>query len=169
MAAPSRPYCTVLGRVDGLRGYHDLSRYPAARLVPGLLIFRWDAPLFFANSELFRQSLIEAIAKSPTPLRRVILASEPITSVDVTAADILAELETNLRQSGVELRFAETKDPVKDKLRRFELLDQLGDSSFYPTLGAAVDAYLVGHHVDWEPSRRPQPDVSRKTLQSLPT
>ena len=146
-----RPYFTVLGRVDGLRGYHDLSRYPAARLVPGLLIFRWDAPLFFANSELFRQSLLASIAKSPTPLKQVILAAEPITSVDVTAADMLAELETILRQSRVELRFAEMKDPVKDKLRRFELLDQLGDNSFYPTLGAAVDAYLAEHHVDWQP------------------
>ena len=146
-----RPYFAVLGRVDGLRGYHDLRRYPAARLVPGLLIFRWDAPLFFANSELFRQSLTAEIANSPTPVRRVILTAEPITSVDVTAADMLAELETNLRQSGVELRFAEMKDPVKDKLRRFELLDQLGDDSFYPTLGAAVDAYLDEHRVDWKP------------------
>ena len=146
-----RPYFAVLGRVNGLRGYHDLRRYPEARLVPGLLIFRWDAPLFFANSELFHQSLTAEIAKSPTPVRRVILAAEPITSVDVTSADMLAGLEASLRQNGVELRFAEMKDPVKDKLRRFELLDQLGEQSFYPTLGAAVDAYLAEHHVDWKP------------------
>ena len=144
-----RPYFAVLGRVDGLRGYHDLRRYPAARLVPGLLIFRWDAPLFFANSELFRQHLTAAIAMSPTPVGRVILAAEPITSVDVTAADMLAELETSLTQSGIELRFAEMKDPVKDKLRRFGLMDQLGEPSFYPTLGAGVDAYLAEHLVDW--------------------
>ena len=112
-----RPYFAVLGRVNGLRGYHDLRRYPEARLVPGLLIFRWDAPLFFANSELFNQSLTAEIAKSPTPVRRVILAAEPITSVDVTAADMLAGLEAGLRQNGIELRFAEMKDPVKDKLR----------------------------------------------------
>ncbi|MDQ0322834.1 high affinity sulfate transporter 1 [Pararhizobium capsulatum DSM 1112] len=146
-----RPYFAVLGRVDGLRGYHDLKRYPAARRVPGLLIFRWDAPLFFANSELFRQSLTAEIARSPTPVRRVILGAEPITSVDVTAADMLAELESKLRKTGIELRFAEMKDPVKDKLRRFELLEQLGDDSFYPTLGAAIDAYLAEHRIDWKP------------------
>jgi high affinity sulfate transporter 1 len=144
-----RPYFAVLGRVDGLRGWHDLKRYPAARLVPGLLIFRWDAPLFFANSELFRQSLAAEIARSPTPVRRVILAAEPITSVDVTSADMLAELVSGLEQSGIELRIAEMKDPVKDKLRRFELLGRLGESSFYPTLGAAIDAYLAEHDVDW--------------------
>ncbi len=146
-----RPYSAILGRVEGLRGYHDLRRYPHARLIPGLVIFRWDAPLFFANSELFRKSLGTAIAMSPTPVRRVILAAEPITSVDVTTADMLSELETSLRQDGIELRFAEMKDPVKDKLRRFEIMDQLGHGSFYPTLGAGVDAYLAEHRVDWTP------------------
>lgn len=146
-----RPYSAVLGRVDGLRGYHDLRRYPAARLVPGLVIFRWDAPLFFANSELFSESLRQAIANSPTPVRRIILAAEPITSVDVTSADMLSELESSLAQSGIELRFAEMKDPVKDKLRRFELMGQLGEASFYPTLGAAIDAYLSEHQVDFDP------------------
>ncbi len=146
-----RPYSAVLGRVDGLRGYHDLKRYPEARLVPGLVIFRWDAPLFFANSELFRKSLEAAIAASPSPVSQVILAAEPVTSVDVTSADMLAELEAGLRRVGIELRFAEMKDPVKDKLRRFELMDQLGAESFHPTLGAAVDAYLAEHRVDWTP------------------
>lgn len=146
-----RPYWAVLGRVDGLRGYHDLRRYPKARLVPGLVIFRWDAPLFFANSELFRKSLEAAVAASPSPVNRVILAAEPVTSVDVTSADMLRELEAGLRNSGIELRFAEMKDPVKDKLRRFELMDQLGAESFHPTLGAAVDAYLAEHSVDWTP------------------
>ena len=137
--------------MDGLRGYHDLKRYPTARLVPGLLIFRWDAPLFFANSELFRPSLTAEITNSPTQVRRGILTAEPITSVDVTAVDMLAELKGTLSQSGIELHFAELKDPVKDKLRRFELLDRLGNDSFYPTLGAAVDAYLAEHRVDWKP------------------
>ncbi|HXV23957.1 MAG TPA: sulfate permease [Alphaproteobacteria bacterium] len=146
-----RPYSAILGRVDGLRGYHDLRRYPHARLVPGLVIFRWDAPLFFANSELFRKSLSAAIAMSPTPVRRVVLAAEPITSVDVTSADMLSELETSLRHDGIELRFAEMKDPVKDKLRRFEIMGQLGHDSFHPTLGAGVDAYLAEHRVDWKP------------------
>ncbi|HEX7373570.1 MAG TPA: sulfate permease, partial [Steroidobacteraceae bacterium] len=110
-----RPHFAVLGRVDGLRGFHDVTRYPNARRVPGLVLFRWDAPLFFANAELFHQRLLEAVEGSPTPVRRVVVTAEPVTSVDVSSADMLAELELFLRQSGVELRFAEMKDPVKDK------------------------------------------------------
>jgi high affinity sulfate transporter 1 len=146
-----RPHHAVMGRVDGIRGYHDIKRYPEARLIPGLVLFRWDAPLFFANAELFHESVLAAVAQSPTPVRRVIVSAEPVTSIDVTSADVLAELAQSLRESGIELRFAEMKDPVKDKLKRFELLERLGAASFYPTLGAAVDAYLDEHAVDWRP------------------
>jgi MFS superfamily sulfate permease-like transporter len=146
-----RPYSAVLGRVDGIRGYHDVLRYPGARLIPGLVLFRWDAPLFFANAELFQARVLDAVEASPTPVRRVVVTAEPVTSIDVTSADMLAELERTLRASRIELRFAEVKDPVKDKLRRFELLDQLGTGAFHPTVGAAVDAYLAEHAVDWKP------------------
>lgn len=146
-----RPHYAVLGRVDGVRGYHDVTRYPAARRVPGLVIFRWDAPLFFANAELFRQRLMEAVAASPTPVRRVIVSAEPVTSIDVTSADMLGELEHTYAAGGIELVFAEMKDPVKDKFRRFELYDRFGDGNFHPTLGAAVDAYLADHRVGWTP------------------
>jgi MFS superfamily sulfate permease-like transporter len=146
-----RPHHAVLGRVDGVRGYHDTKRYPDARLVPGLVLFRWDAPLFFANAELFRERVLEAVAQSPKPVRRIVVTAEPVTSIDVTSADMLAELEDTLRASGVELRFAEMKDPVKDKLRRFELFERFGAASFHPTVGAAVDAYLEEHAVDWKP------------------
>ena len=146
-----RPHYAVLGRVDGIRGFHDIKRYPEARLVPGLVLFRWDAPLFFANAELFHQRVLEAVAQSPTPVQRIIVAAEPVTSIDVTSADMLAELEQALRESGIEMRFAEMKDPVKDKLKRFELLERFGAASFHPTVGAAVDAYLEEHSVDWKP------------------
>ena len=146
-----RPHYAVLGRVDGLRGYHDIKRYPDARLIPGLVLFRWDAPLFFANAELFHQRVLEAVAGSPTPARRIIVAAEPVTSIDVTSADMLVELEQTVRESNIELRFAEMKDPVKDKLKRFELFNRFGAASFYPTMGAAVDAYLEEHSVDWKP------------------
>jgi len=146
-----RPHYAVLGRVDGIRGYHDLTRYPNARLIPGLVLFRWDAPLFFANAELFHQRVLEVVASSPTPVRRIIVTAEPVTSIDVTSADMLAELEQTLREAGVELRFAEMKDPVKDKLKRFELFERFGAANFYPTLGAAIDAYLEEHSVDWKP------------------
>jgi len=146
-----RPHYAVLGRVDGIRGYHDIKRYPHARLVPGLVIFRWDAPLFFANAELFHERLREAIASSPQPLRRIIVTAEPVTGIDVTSADMLDDLEQSLRASGIELRFAEMKDPVKDMLKRLELFERFGAENFYPTLGAAIDAYLKEHAVDWKP------------------
>ena len=146
-----RPHFAVLGRVDGIRGYHDIKRYPEARLVPGLVLFRWDAPLFFANAELFQERVLQAVADSPTPVRRIVVAAEPVTSVDVTSADMLAELERTLRAAGIELHLAEMKDPVKDKLKRFELLEHFGPAVFHPTLGAAVDDYLADHTVDWKP------------------
>ena len=146
-----RPYHAVLGRVNGLRGYHDIKFYPEARRVPGLVLFRWDAPLFFANAELFHQRLLGAVAESPTPVRRIIVAAGPVTSIDVTSADMLDELDQRLRTSGIELRFAEMKSPVKEKLKRFEIYERFGAPNFFPTLGAAIDAYLTEHSVDWKP------------------
>ena len=144
-----RPHSAILGRADGVKGYHDVTRYPAARLVPGLVLFRWDAPLFFANAELFQERVLQAVADSPMPARRIVVAAEPVTSIDVTAADMLAELDDKLQASGVDLCFAELKDPVKDKLRRFGMFDRFGDQGFFPTLGAAVDAYVAAYAVDW--------------------
>ncbi|PLC02838.1 sodium-independent anion transporter [Variovorax sp. RO1] len=144
-----RPYSAVLGRADGVKGYHDITRYPDARLIPGLVLFRWDAPLFFANAELFHDRVADAMAASPTPVRWLVVAAEPVTSVDVTAADMLAELIEALRAAGIQLCFAEMKDPVKDKLKRFGLFERLGDAAFFPTIGAAVSRYLQTHPVDW--------------------
>jgi high affinity sulfate transporter 1 len=144
-----RPHSAVLGRAHGVKGYHDITRYPDARLIPGLVLFRWDAPLFFANAELFQERVMEAAEKSPTPVRWLVVAAEPVTSVDITAADVLAELDDTLRKAGIELCFAELKDPVKDKLKRFGTFAQLGEETFFPTLGAAVSAYLKAHPVDW--------------------
>jgi high affinity sulfate transporter 1 len=147
-----RPHSAILGRVDGIRGYHDISRYPDARLIPGLVLFRWDAPLFFANAELFHEQALDAVAASPTPVRWLVVAAEPVTSVDVTASDIVAELVETLRGAGIDLCFAEMKDPVKDKLKRFGLFSQLGAEIFFPTVGAAVSSYLKTYAVDWEDS-----------------
>ena len=145
-----RPHSAVLGRADGVKGYHDITRYPNARLVPGLVLFRWDAPLFFANAELFHDRVLDAVAKSPTPARSVVVAAEPVTSVDVTAGDMLIELQERLQASGVALCFAEMKDPVKDKLKRFGLYTRFGEGRFFATLGEAVAAYLEQHDVEWE-------------------
>jgi len=143
-----RPHSAVLGRVERVKGYHDIARYPEARLIPGLVLFRWDAPLFFANAELFRQRVLDALASSSTPVRWLVVAAEPVTSVDVTAADAICELDDTLDAAGIDLCFAEMTDPVKDKLKRFGIFARFGERTFFATLGEAVSAYLATHPVD---------------------
>jgi MFS superfamily sulfate permease-like transporter len=147
-----------LGRASGVKGYHDITRYPDARRIPGLVLFRWDAPLFFANAEFFKERVLDAVAKSPTPVRWLVVAAEPVTSVDVTAADTIAELDGELHAQGIEFCFAELKDPVKDKLKRFGLFAQFGENYFFPTIGAAVSSYLETNNdvkwQDWEDQAR---------------
>jgi len=144
-----RPYDAILGRADGVKGYHDIGRYPDARQVPGLVLFRWDAPLFFANADLFRARILEVAAGADPPTRWVILASEPITDVDTTAAEMIEELDQELALLGIELAFAEMKDPVKDRLRRYGLTPRIGREFFFPTMGVAVKEYLARNDVDW--------------------
>jgi len=144
-----RPYSAVLGRVDKVKGYHDISRYPESRQIPGLVLFRWDAPLFFANAELFRDRVMMAVESSPTQVNWLVVGAEPVTSIDVTSADTLDELDHTLSTSGIRLCIAEMKDPVKDKLKRFGLFSQFGEERFFATLGEAVSCYLKAHAVDW--------------------
>ena len=94
--------------------------------------------------------MLEAVAQSPAPVRWMVVAAEPVTSVDVTAADMLIDLQEQLQASGVALCFAEMKDPVKDKLKRFGLYSRLGEDRFFATLGEAVAAYLERHDVEWD-------------------
>jgi MFS superfamily sulfate permease-like transporter len=144
-----RPHSAVLGRTEDVKGYHDTARHPEARLIPGLVLFRWDAPLFFANAEWFHARTLDAVAASPTPVRWLVVAAEPVTSVDVTAADMLAELDESLHAAGIELCFAEMKGPVKDKLKRFGLFARLGEAAFFPTVEEAVASYLRTHRASW--------------------
>jgi MFS superfamily sulfate permease-like transporter len=155
-----RPHDAVLGREDELKGYHDLDRHPAARQVPGLLLYRFDAPLFFANAGEFRRRIRGLLATITPRVRWVVVAAEPITDVDTSAAATLGELLAELRQQGVTLAFAELKGPVKDRLRRYGLYDQVGDDRFFPTVGTAVDAYVDATGVEWvdweeQPERPP--------------
>jgi high affinity sulfate transporter 1 len=148
-----RPHSAVLGRVDPIPGYHDVARYPQARLIPGLVMLRWDAPLFFANAELFSERALAAVGSSACPVRWLVVAAEPVTSVDVTAADVLCQLDDTLRAADIRLCFAEMKDPVKDKLRRFGIFTRF---EFFATLEEAVDTYLAGHPLEraaWENRR----------------
>jgi len=144
-----RPYDAVLGRVDELKGYHDITRYPEARRIPGLVLFRWDAPLFFANAEVFREHVLQAIADAPTPTQWIVVAAEPVTDIDITAAEALSALDDDLAKVGIELCFAEMKDPVKDRLKRYGLFTKFGSDLFFPTIGLAVSRYLETHPVEW--------------------
>jgi high affinity sulfate transporter 1 len=139
-----RPHSAVLGEVPAMRGYHDIGRHPQGRLIPGLVLLRWDAPLFFANAELFHDRVLAAVADAATPVQWLVVTAEPVTSVDVTSADMLCELDDELRASGVVLHFAEMKDPVKDKLQRFGLAERFS-RRFFATIDEAVASYLEGH------------------------
>nr|MBP9086235.1 SulP family inorganic anion transporter [Kofleriaceae bacterium] len=116
------PYSAVLVRVDGQKGYHDSIRHPEGRAVPGLVLFRWDAQLIFANAEIFRDQVIAAVKAAPWPAHRVVVASDAITEIDLTAAEVLVSLFTELREGGVELCFAGMKGQVKDQLRGYGTL-----------------------------------------------
>ena len=144
-----RPHYAVLGRVDGIKGYHDVLRHPEARRITGLVIFRWDAPLFFANSEIFCEQVMNAVVAAPTITKWVLVAAEPVTDIDLTAADAIAELDKTLCQAGIELCFAEMKGPTKDRLKRYGIFSKLGKDNFFPTIGQAVDIYLEVNKVEW--------------------
>lgn len=133
-----RPYRAELGRRRGVRGYHDLSRHPHGEVIEGVVIVRFDAPLFFANAGLFAEYVRSSVAERQG-VRYVILAAEPITSIDSTAVDELVRLDDALARSGIQLVIAEMKGPVKDDLERRGLGARFGPERFAPTVGAAVD------------------------------
>ena len=141
-----RPHSAVLGKPSQLDGYHDLTRYPDAKQIPGLLMIRWDAPLFFANANIFRKTVRELLAAMDPKPHWVLVAAEPVTDVDTTAAEILVDLDDELNASHIHLVFAELKDPVKDKIVRYGLLETLDYRHFYPTLETAVVAF----YEEWE-------------------
>jgi high affinity sulfate transporter 1 len=142
------PYDTVLGRVAGLAGYHDIHSYPDASQLPGLVIYRFDAPLFFANAKTFRDEVKRLAAANPPP-RWIVIAAEPVTDVDTTASDVLEDLDEELNAQGISLVFAELKDPVRTKIERYGLTRTIDPHHFFPTIGAAVDAFRQETGAEW--------------------
>jgi len=134
------PYQARLGQVDGLSGLHDVTRYQSARQLDGLVVFRFDAPLFFANARTFREQLRKLASSDPAP-RWILLAAEPVTDVDTTAADVLLELDEELAERGVQLALAELKDPVITRIRRYGLGREIAADHVYRTLDEAIAAY----------------------------
>jgi len=143
-----RPYQTTLGRVPGMPGHHDRELHPEAEELPGLVIFRFDAPLFFANARTFRDEIRRLAAAEPRP-RWIVIAAEPITDVDTTAADMLAELDEEVNAAGTSLVFAELKDPVRARLERYELIGPLDPDHFFPTLESAVERFRERTGAEW--------------------
>ncbi len=142
------PYSAVLGRVPGLAGFHDSRSYPDAQFLPGLVVLRFDAPLFFANAKSFRDEVLRCARADPPP-RRVVIAAEPVTDVDTTAADVLEELDAALQDRGIVLAFAELKDPVRRKIERYGLTRTFAPERFHPTLEAAVAAFRDESGAEW--------------------
>jgi MFS superfamily sulfate permease-like transporter len=133
------PYQAILGDTPHLPGFHDVANHPNAVTTPGLVLFRFDAPLIFANARTFREQVTELAEGSD--VRWIVIAAEPITDVDTTAADMLEELDEWLNAHGISLVFAEMKDPVRSKVTRYELTRTIDPTHFYPTIQAAVAAF----------------------------
>ena len=154
------PYQATLGRVEGLAGLHDVTSYPEAERIDGLVIFRFDAPLIFANTRTFREQITEMADDIPG-LRWIVVAAEPITDVDTTAADMLEDLDEALNARGISLVFAEMKDPVRRKIERYELTRTIDPTHFYPTLDAAVRAFQAETGATWRPPEQEATDDDR--------
>ncbi|MFF0374313.1 SulP family inorganic anion transporter [Actinoplanes missouriensis] len=145
------PYQAVLGRAEGVDGYHDLREYPGAERIPGLVMFRFDAPLIFANARTFREEIRRLAHADPAP-RWILVAAEPITDVDTTAADMLEDLDEELNAAGISLVFAEMKSPVRTKIDRYGLTRTIDPAHFYPTIEEAVAAYRMISSLPEEPA-----------------
>ncbi len=143
------PHQAELGRIEGIAGLHDTERYPHAELLPGLVVYRFDAPLIFANARMFGEAM-RAIAEQREGLRWLVIAAEPITDVDTTASDLLQELDVWLNERGVSLIFAEMKDPVREKIERYQLTRTINPEHFYRTLEEAVAQHVRQTGATWQ-------------------
>jgi high affinity sulfate transporter 1 len=144
-----RPYMAELVRVERRKGYHDRARHPEGRRIPGLVIVRFDAPLFFANAELFADFVRRSVDDAPPPVRWVAVAAEPITDIDTTAAEVVERLDDELAARGIRLVFAELKGPVKDRLARYGFGARFEPGDFYPTIGTVVSDYVTSTGTTW--------------------
>ena len=156
------PYDTQLGRVQGLEGYHDVHTHPEAQHLPGLVIYRFDAPLFFANATTFRDEVRRLAKADPKPIW-ILIAAEPVTDVDTTASDVLEELDETLNAQGISLVFAELKDQVRHKIERYGLTRTIDPHHFFPTVESAVAAFRHETGAEWATCQptRDQPTTDR--------
>ncbi len=136
----ARPHDAVLGRVDDVDGYHDIARGEDAETVPGLLVYRFDAPPFFVNADYLRQRVLELVDASQD-VRWLVLNAEAWTYLDATAIDVLARLDVELEQRGIALCFARLKGRQREIFEETDLTARIGPDRFFPTVRAAVAAF----------------------------
>jgi SulP family sulfate permease len=140
----ARPHDAIQGYVPGLAGMHDVDDYPDAEVVPGLIVYRYDSPLFFANAEDFRARALAAVDAATTPVRWFLLNTEAIVEVDITAVDALESLRQELVGRGIVMALARVKQDLRDELAPTGLLDRIGEDHVFPTLPTAVAAFREG-------------------------
>lgn len=154
----AHPHDGILGYVPGLAGMHDVDDYPTGRQVPGLVVYRYDAPLCFANAEDFRQRALKAVdaaeeaappngelGRRPHPVAWFVLNAEANVEIDLTSADALDELREQLGRRGVTFAMARVKQDLRADLERAGLVDRVGAELIFPTLPTAVAAYVHWH------------------------
>src|SRR3954451_2743143 len=132
------PHGAVLGRTDDSEGWHDVDDLPGAREEPGIVVYRWEAPLFFANAGSFRQAIRKQV-RDRDP-RWIVLQCEAITDIDVTAAEVLEQLDVELNRAGIHMAFVEMRSRLQNLVGQHGLYDTLDRDHFYPTIDAALDA-----------------------------
>ncbi len=137
----ARPHDAVLGIVPGMAGMHDVDDYPSAQVVPGLMIYRYDSPLFFANAEDFRTRALASVDEAETPVRWFVLNAEAVSEVDITAADALEELRKELDRRGIVVGIARMKEELREELRRTAFLRHVPPDRIFATLPTTVEAY----------------------------
>jgi SulP family sulfate permease len=142
----ARPNDAIQGFVPGVAAMHDIEDFPEANLEPSLLVYRYDAPLFFANAENFRERTLAAVAEFPGSVEWFVLNAEANVEVDLTALDALDQLRADLRKRGIVFGMARVKQDLRDELDAAGLLDKIGEDRIFMTLPTAVEAYRTGAH-----------------------
>jgi SulP family sulfate permease len=137
----ARPHDAVLGIVPGMAGMHDVEDYPSAQVVPGLLVYRYDSPLFFANAEDFRERALRSVDEAAEPVRWFLLNAEANVELDVTGADALEPLRAELERRGIVFAMARVKEELREQLAKTPLLARVGEERIFATLPTAVEAY----------------------------
>ncbi|MEB3326065.1 MAG: SulP family inorganic anion transporter, partial [Cyanobacteriota bacterium] len=137
----ARPHAAVMGEVPGVAGFHDVADWEGGRTIPGLVLFRYDAPLCFANAEDCRRRALAALAGATPPVEWLVLNAEAIVEIDSTAAEMILELQRELDSRGVRLALTRVKRELYTQLEAAGVLARVGAEHVYPTIPTAVAAF----------------------------